>query len=484
MSTIKSVLHLMFALVLSSQTAMADDPFPKGHYRLMDVDVYPINKTRRADGKINHGKSDTLTHSLRFDVKTIAEKVVGTEQERFKILNPTETMKMTVDKPIKFKGKVVPIGTNLLDYQEFNGRRFTIHMKPLSPRSFGSIRLTNDFVFPTDTYDINFEWITTDGDLISKKVSVLIDISEAGAIPKARMQTPALDKPARCHRFLVCGQKTYIMGADGKATWTYPGETRDGYVLKDGSMILTLSKSKKHNGGAVVKISADGKEKLIFEGTQMEVNSAHPTKEGTFVITEAGAKPRLLEITDGGEVRVEFPLACQTANVHLQTRMARKLDDGTYLVPHLLDFAVFNYDQTGKVINKFDTTVPGDTEHKIHTWPFTAIRHGKGQTLVTCTNGNRVMDFDADGKVVWTLYNEDLPGQWLKDPCGAQVLPNGNVVIAPYAAGRSDPKAPKLFEVNREKKVVWKYSDGQKVGVHHFQILDTNGKKIPGSVMK
>ena len=145
---------------------------------------------------------------------------------------------------------------------------------------------------------------------------------------------------------------------------------------------------------------------------------------------------------------------------------------------------MLNYDASGKVISKLDTTVPGDTERAIHTWPFTAIRHGDGQTMVCCTNGNRVVDFDADGKIIWQLTNDDLPGQWLQDPCGGQVLPNGNVVIACYAGGRKDPRAPKLFEVSRDKKVVWKYSDGQKVGIHHFQILTTNGNMLNGDILK
>ena len=95
-----------------------------------------------------------------------------------------------------------------------------------------------------------------------------------------------------------------------------------------------------------------------------------------------------------------------------------------------------------------------------------------------------MVDFDADGRIVWQLTNDDLPGPWLQDPCGGQVLPNGNVVIACYAGGRKDPRAPKLFEVNRDKKVVWKYADGQRVGIHHFQIIDTNGKKLDGPALK
>lgn len=286
------------------------------------------------------------------------------------------------------------------------------------------------------------------------------------------------------HRFLACGQKTYIMEPDGNPSWTYPSATRDGYVLDDGTIILTLNKSRRHPGGAVIRITEDGTESLIWKGTQSEVNSAQPTANGTFVITEAGKQPRLLEVDAVGKVRVEFPLACQKQNHHMQTRMARRLADGTYLAPHLLDFAVFHYDRSGDVLGKLDTTVPGDTEHKIHTWPFTAIRHGDGQTLVCCTHGNRVVNFDADGTIVWTLTNDDLPGDWLQDPCGAQILPNGNIVITSYAAGRADPHAPKLFEVTPEKKVVWKYTDGQKVGIHHFQIIDTNGEKLSGPALK
>lgn len=291
------------------------------------------------------------------------------------------------------------------------------------------------------------------------------------------------DAQETTHSFLACGQKTYIMGADGKASWTYPAPSRDGYVLEDGTVILTLSKSRG-TGGSVVSIAPDGKETLIWKGTQSEVNSAQPTADGTFVITEAGNNPRLLEVSATGEVILEFPLACQKKNHHMQTRMARKLSDGTYLAPHLLNFAVFRYSRDGKVLGKLDTTAPNDPEHKIHTWPFTAIRHGDGRTLVCCTHGNRVVDFDANGEIVWTLTNDDLPGNWLQDPCGGQVLPNGNIVITSYAAGRADPRAPKLFEVTRDKKVVWKYTDGQKVGIHHFQIITTNGEKLTGHAMK
>ena len=281
------------------------------------------------------------------------------------------------------------------------------------------------------------------------------------------------------HRVLCCGKQTYILEEDGTQSWTYPSSTRDGYVLENGKILLTLSKSKKRRGGRVVLVDPkSGKEEVLWKGTQAEVNSVEPTPDGTFVLTEAGPKPRLVEIDREGKILIEFELKCQKKNVHMQSRMGRKLADGSYLVPHLLDFAVFHYDAKGNVLAKFDTTVRGDPDHKIHSWPFTAIRHGDGRTLVCLTHSNRVVDFDAEGNIVWELTNDDLPGDWLQDPCGGQVLPNGNVVITSYAAGRNDPMAPKLIEVNRDKKVVWKYTDGQKVGIHHFQIIATGDEKI------
>ncbi|QDT16654.1 NHL repeat-containing protein [Alienimonas californiensis] len=286
------------------------------------------------------------------------------------------------------------------------------------------------------------------------------------------------------HSFLAFGKTTCRVDETGESTPVYPASTRDGYELPDGTLVLTLSRSRSHPGGAVVEVAPGGAETVLWEGTQSEVNGAQPTDAGTVVLTEAGERPRLLEVDREGTVLVEFPLVCQTENHHLQTRMARKLADGTYLVPHLLDFAVVQYDAEGRVLKRFDTTLPGDENRSVHTWPFTAIRHGDGRTLVCCTNGNRVMDFDADGNVVWTLSNEDLPGPWLQDPCGGQVLPNGNVVVTSYAAGRRNAKAPKLFEVTPDKEVVWTYRDGRKVGIHHFQILTNDGERLAGPPMK
>ena len=71
------------------------------------------------------------------------------------------------------------------------------------------------------------------------------------------------------------------------------------------------------------------------------------------------------------------------------------------------------------------------------------------------------------------MTNDDLPGRPIADACGVQRLPDGNTVIASYAA----QDGIKLFEVDRDKKVVWSFSGPQRV--HHFQVLTTDGKVLP-----
>jgi hypothetical protein len=81
-------------------------------------------------------------------------------------------------------------------------------------------------------------------------------------------------------------------------------------------------------------------------------------------------------------------------------------------------------------------------------WPFTAIRLENGNTLVCLTNGNKVVEMDAKGNVVWKVSNADLPGDPIDDACGGQRLANGNTVITAYHA----KKGVKLLEVTPEKK--------------------------------
>jgi len=292
---------------------------------------------------------------------------------------------------------------------------------------------------------------------------------------QAALESKPEEAMAIAHSFFVAGpQFTGIIGEDGKEIWdAKKPAARDGYVLPNGNKLICWSDEVKE---------LDANNEVVFSyqltSENKELGTAERLKNGNTLITELGTKPRLLEVNAKGEIKVEVPLQPETDNAHMQTRMARKLSNGNYLVPHLLAFAVKEYTPTGEVVQTFKTDLPELGGKEAKNWPFTAIRLTNGNTLINLTNGNKTIEVDKTGKVVWKMGNDDVEGTPFDDACGAQRLPNGNTVITAYHA----KEGIKLFEATPQKEIVWTYEGPYYV--HHFQILTTNGKKLNEKPMK
>jgi hypothetical protein len=153
------------------------------------------------------------------------------------------------------------------------------------------------------------------------------------------------------------------------------------------------------------------------------------------------------------------------------------LENGNYLVPHLLAFQVKEYEPSGKVVRSIKTDLEELGGRAAENWPFTAIQLENGNVLVNLTHGNKTVEFDSKGNVVWQVSNADFAEKPFVDPCGGQRLPSGNTVIASYGA----TQGIKIFEVTKDKKMVWSYT---KHRAHEIQVLTTNGKPIEGEPLK
>ncbi|MSU62571.1 MAG: hypothetical protein EXS31_09265 [Pedosphaera sp.] len=277
-------------------------------------------------------------------------------------------------------------------------------------------------------------------------------------------------KPVK-HSFLATGGETRLISEDGQVTWRYDLSTRDGWVLKNENILLAVSKGKEFPGGGVVEVDQRGRTHFKWTGSQEEVNTVQMLDKNRLLVTEAGPKPRILEIDRAGKTLIEVPIQCQLTNFHMQSRMTRKLANGNYLVPQLFDKVVREYDAQGRIA----------WEAKTPNWPFTAIRLPNGNTLVGCTYGNLVVEFNPKAEIVWQVSNDDFPEKPFKDACGVQRLPNGNTMVTSYGA---KPGETRLTEITRDKKIVWTYTDTRPSSIHHFQILSTNGKKVKRAAMR
>ena len=276
------------------------------------------------------------------------------------------------------------------------------------------------------------------------------------------------------HSYLVLGGKTAIIGEDGKSEWEYRGGSRDGFILPNGNALIAWSDQ-------VEEVTRDKLAVFFYKRSpeNSEIGTTQRLYNGNTLVTELGVRPRLLEVNPQGKIVAEFPLQPETDNAHMQTRMARQLKNGNYLVPHLLAFAVKEYSPDGTIVRVFKTDLEELGGRKAENWPFTAIRLDNGNTVVSLTHGNKVVELNPKGEIVWKVTNDDVHGLF-KDPCGSQRLANGNTVIGSHAANTGIS----MVEVTPENKIVWTSDHPLAAGVHHFQILTTNGRPEPGMPLK
>lgn len=272
------------------------------------------------------------------------------------------------------------------------------------------------------------------------------------------------------HSLLLCGGFTGIIGEDNEVLWRGPSGSRDGMVLPNGNVLISVeNEAREYRAGSQEIVW-----RYPLDERNSELGTVNRLPSGNTLVVERGILPRLLEVDPQGEIVIEVPLQPETDNNHMQTRMARKLPNGNYLVPHLLAFKVKEYTPTGKVVNVIDTDLPELGGREAENWPFTAILLSSGNILVNLTHGNKTVEFTPDGSVAWQVDNNDVDSRFA-DPCGGQRLPNGNTVICSY--GQRDPTKTRIFEINANKEVVWELFFPASTA-HQVHVLTTHGEPV------
>ncbi len=303
--------------------------------------------------------------------------------------------------------------------------------------------------------------------------TLVVTLAIAVGSPPSRAAESSTPDTIR-HAYLVMGGKTAIIGEDGLPQWEHRGGSRDGFVLPNGNVLLAYQDK-------VEEVTRD--HRVVFTYTRApenrEIGTTQRLHDGNTLVSELGDKPRLVVVDPKGSIVRQVPLQPETGNAHMQTRMARELRNGNFLVPHLLAFAIKEYSPEGRVVRVLKTDLESIGGRPAENWPFTAIRLDNGNTVASLTHGNKVIEFGPSGDIVWKVTNDDVGGLF-KDPCGAQRLANGNTVVGSHAA----LTGVAMVEVTPERKIVWTSDHPLAAGVHHFQILTTNGRPEPGMPLK
>lgn len=296
-----------------------------------------------------------------------------------------------------------------------------------------------------------------------------------GQVSSSNAQTP----PVKNRR--VLGQDrghVAIIGAAGEVEWEAPcpGTAHDIALLPSGNILVQIGARN------VIEMTPEKTIAWRYDAQPVpgntggvEIHAFQRLKNGDTMIAESGNR-RIIEVNREGKIVREVPLTVERPNTHRDTRMARKLDNGHYLVCHEADATVREYDDKGKVVWSYMLDLnnqPRTPHHDGHgTEVFGAIRLKNGNTLIAGGNNNRVIEVNQQGKVVWSIERDELPGIRLYWVTRLQELPNGNRIIGNTHAG---PNNPQLFEVTPDKKVVWVFQDFKNFGndLAAAQVLDT-----------
>ena len=250
-----------------------------------------------------------------------------------------------------------------------------------------------------------------------------------------------------------------ITNADGKVLWSHKtagpqrGHTghHDVHMLPNGNILF-------HDTWTTLKeITLD--KKVVWEydcansngnkGKRVHVHAFARLPNGNTRIVESGVG-RVIEVDKKGKLVHQFAMKEGGTK---DSRWARATDKGTYLVCSERPGVVTEYDiKDGKVV----------WDYLIKTRVYGAMRLKNGNTLIASGSGNSVLEVTPEKKVVWEIKGK-VPGTEvnLKWMTCLQERENGNFIVGNCHAG---PDNPQIFEITRDKKIVWKFNEFELVG--------------------
>ncbi len=307
-------------------------------------------------------------------------------------------------------------------------------------------------------------------------ISLILTLAPPAPLATAQQPGPSAIpiRKGKAHPFACADYsqgKVFIVSAEGQVQWEYPApHCNDVWMLPNGNLLFTT-------GHGVKEVTRDNRVVFSYE-SESGVYACQRLDNGNTFIGECNAG-RLLEVDAAGKIVKELRLLPPGKDGgHAYMRNARRLANGHYLVAHYGQQVVRQYDQQGQVVNEIPA--PGG--------PHSVVRLPNGNTLIACgdkgKDGANVFEVDPNGKTVWQITRDELPGISLAFMTGLQRLPNGNTVMSNWLGHGRSGKGAHLIEVTPEKKVVWTFSDHKTMKtISSVHLLDVPGDATRGEVL-
>tara|TARA_B100001175_G_scaffold313712_1_gene321762 strand:+ start:2364 stop:3296 length:933 start_codon:yes stop_codon:yes gene_type:complete len=271
-----------------------------------------------------------------------------------------------------------------------------------------------------------------------------------------------------------------ICNKDGDPIWQFKTEGpkrghtghHDVHLLSNGNILFhdTWTSVKEITLDKKIVWEYDCAKSNGNEGKRVDVHAFSRLKNGNTVIVESGVG-RVIEVDSKGKLIHQFPLKKGGTQ---STRWVRQTPQNTWLVCSENPGVVTEYDNDGNIV----------WDYLIKTRVYGAIRLKNGNTLIASGSGNSIVEVNPEKEVVWEVKGQvpgtDIQLKWMT--C-LQEESNGNYIAGNCHAG---PDNPQIFEINKDKKVVWQFNEYELVGngLACWQVLNDAQSKLVREKLK
>jgi oligogalacturonide lyase len=278
--------------------------------------------------------------------------------------------------------------------------------------------------------------------------------ANAGKPASEAPQAPAVlpGKGLAQHDFFYAGEakeERMSIVRGGQVVWSYThpgrGEISDAVLEPNGNILFA------HQYG-ITEITPDKKVVWNFDApAQTEIHTAQPIGANSVWFIQNGNPAQFVVIDKAtGKIEHQFELPVKNpGSVHGQFRQARLTAAGTILVAHMDSHRVVEYDLDGKVLWSHDVT---------SCWSAKPLANGN--VLIAGAGEKFVREINRKGETVWEWTAADAPEYSFSNVQTATRLPNGNTIVNNWFNQWSDKLDPgnapvQAIEVTPDKKVVW-----------------------------
>ena len=248
-----------------------------------------------------------------------------------------------------------------------------------------------------------------------------------------------------------------VVNPDGTHAWEYAitqSEANDAWLLPNGDVVLAFVAGARE----VTPAKQTVWEYLAPSGA--EVHSVQPLPGGLFLIGESHADGTsyLYEMDQTTTISHTVKVTLG-GDAHTQFREVRKTPQGTYITSQLGGQAM-EFDAKGTLLNTFPCG------------SFVGIRLPDANTLIACGDDHRLIEVNPQNAIVWQVGENDIPGNTLFFVAGLQRLPNGNTIVCNWPGHAGGSTQPQVFEITRDKSVVWQVNDPSLGWISNMEVLD------------